>query len=102
MSWPWQEPRWYDWALIEVTDQAVTEGGGLHWLLIRRRISDGEYAFYHAPGPLPLAQLVQVAGFRWKVEDGFAADEELAALDAPASGIQLPGCDLPFSVITRL
>src|SRR5438128_1157817 len=37
-------PRWYDWAFIEVTDPAVT-GGGLHWLLIRRRISDGEYAF---------------------------------------------------------
>jgi SRSO17 transposase len=76
-------PRWYDWALIEVTDPAVTEGGGPHWLLIRRRISDGEYAFYraHAPGPVPLAQLVRVAGSRWKVEDGFAAGKELAALD---------------------
>ena len=76
-------PRWYDRALIEVTDPAVTEGSGPHWLLIRRRISDGEYAFYraHAPGPVPLAQLVQAAGSRWKVEDGFAAGKELAALD---------------------
>jgi len=76
-------PRWYDWALIEVTDPAASQGGGLHWLLIRRRISDGEYAFYlaHAPGPVPLAQLVKVAGSRWKVEDGFAAGKELAALD---------------------
>ena len=59
-------PRWYDWALIEAADPAVTEGGGPHWLLIRRRISDGEYAFYraHAPGPVPLAQLVKVAGSR--------------------------------------
>ena len=67
-------PRWYDWALIEVTDPAVTDGSGPHWLLIRRRISDGEYAFYraHAPDPVPLAQLVRVAGSRWKVEDGFA------------------------------
>jgi SRSO17 transposase len=75
-------PRWYDWAVIEVTDPAVT-GGGPHWLLIRRRISDGEYAFYraHAPGPVPLAQLVKVAGSRWKIEDGFAAGKELAALD---------------------
>jgi SRSO17 transposase len=57
-------PRWYDWALIEVTDPAVTDGPGPHWLLIRRRISNGEYAFYraHAPRPVPLAQLVQVAG----------------------------------------
>ena len=76
-------PRWYDWALIEVSDPAVTEGTGPHWLLVRRRISDGEYAFYraHAPGPVPLAQLVKVAGSRWKIEDGFAAGKELAALD---------------------
>ena len=63
-------PRWYDWALIDVADPAVTEGSGPHWLLVRRQISDGEYAFYraHAPGPVPLAQLVRVAGSRWKVE----------------------------------
>ena len=76
-------PRWYDWALIEAADRAVTCGDGCHWLLIRRRISDGELAFYraHATGPVPLAQLVRVAGSRWKIEDGFAASKELAALD---------------------
>jgi SRSO17 transposase len=76
-------PRWYDWALIEASDPAVTEGEGPHWLLIRRRISDGELAFYraHAPRSVPLAQLVKVAGSRWKVEDGFAGGKELAALD---------------------
>jgi SRSO17 transposase len=76
-------PRRYDWALIEITDPAVTGSGGLHWLLIRRRVSDGEHAFYraHAPGPVPLAQLVRVAGSRWRIEDGFAAGKELAALD---------------------
>jgi SRSO17 transposase len=76
-------PRWYDWALIDTTDPAVTGGDGPHWLLIRRRISDGEYAFYraHAPSPVPLAQLVKVAGSRWKIEDSFAASKELAALD---------------------
>jgi SRSO17 transposase len=76
-------PRWYDWAWIEAADPAVTEGGGRHWLLIRRSISDGEYAFYRAcaPRPVPLAQLVKVAGSRWKIEDGFAASKELAALD---------------------
>ena len=30
---------------------------------------------------MPLALLVRVAGSRWKVEDGFAAGKELAALD---------------------
>jgi SRSO17 transposase len=76
-------PRWYDWALIEAADPAVTDGSGPHWLLIRRSISDGEYAFYraHARGPVPLARLVKVAGSRWKIEDGFAAGKELAALD---------------------
>jgi SRSO17 transposase len=76
-------PRWYDWALIEVADPVAAEGEGPHWLLIRRRVSDGEYAFYraHAPGPMPLARLVRVAGTRWKIEDGFAAGKELAALD---------------------
>ena len=76
-------PRWYDWALIDTTDPAVAEGAGPHWLLIRRRISDGKYAFYraHAPRPVPLAQLVRVAGSRWKIEDGFAAGKELAGLD---------------------
>ena len=76
-------PRWYDWALIEVTDPAVTEGTGPHWLLIRRRVSDGEYAFYlaHAPRPVPLARLVHVAGSRWRIEDGFAGCKELAGLD---------------------
>ena len=76
-------PRWYDWALIEAADPAAAEGGGPHWLLIRRRISDGELAFYraHAPRPVPLTLLVHVAGSRWKVEDGFAGGKELAALD---------------------
>ena len=76
-------PRWYDWALIEVSGPAVTEGEGPHWLLIRRRISDGELAFYraHAARPVPLAQLVMVTGSRWKIEDGSAGGKELAALD---------------------
>jgi SRSO17 transposase len=76
-------PRWYDWALIDTTDPAAGDGTGPHWLLIRRRITDGEYAFYraHAPGPVPLAQLVHVAGSRWKIEEGFAGSKELAGLD---------------------
>jgi hypothetical protein len=35
----------------------------------------------HAPHPVPLALLVQVAGSRWKAGDGFAGGKELAALD---------------------
>ena len=52
-------------------------------MLIRRRISDSEYAFYraHAPRPVPLAELVRVAGVRWKIEESFAGGKELTALD---------------------
>ena len=48
-----------------------------------RWISDSELAFYraHAPHPVPLALLAQVAGSRWKAGDGFAGGKELAALD---------------------
>jgi SRSO17 transposase len=83
-------PRWYDWALIEVTDPALTSSDtssdttvGVNCLLIRRRISNGEYAFYraHAPRPVSLAELVRVAGVRWKIEESFAGGKELAALD---------------------
>jgi len=75
--------RWYDWALVEVSDPAVPAGSGPNWLLIRRRISDGQYAFYraHAPHPVPLTALVAVAGIRWKIEESFAGGKELAALD---------------------
>ena len=50
--------RWYDWALVEVSDPAVTKDSGPDWLLIRRRISDGEYAFYraHAHRRIPNAE----------------------------------------------
>jgi SRSO17 transposase len=75
--------RWYDWALVEVSDPAVTKDSGPDWLLIRRRISDGQYAFYraHAPRPVPVTELVRVAGVRWKIEESFAGGKELAALD---------------------
>jgi SRSO17 transposase len=54
----------------------------VNWLLIRRRISDGDCAFYraHAPRPVPVAELVRVAGVRWQIEESFAG-KELAALD---------------------
>jgi SRSO17 transposase len=88
--------RWYDWALIEANDPALatrpddpagtTNGPAAQpvtGLLIRRNIHTGEYAFYrvYAPKPTPLAELVRVAGVRWKVEESFAGGKELAALD---------------------
>ncbi len=55
------------------SDSAVTDGGGPHWLPIRRRITDGEVAFARAPGLVPLALLVHLARARWKAENRLAA-----------------------------
>jgi hypothetical protein len=74
--------RFYDWALITTIDPGVT-GQGEHYLLIRRSVRTGEYAFYRAwsPQAVSLKTLVRVAGSRWKVEEGFQTSKELAALD---------------------
>jgi len=76
--------RWYDWALIDTVDVAADpDGTSTHWLLIRRNRRTGELAFYRAqaPTPVPLAELVHVAGTRWKIEESFQSSKELTALD---------------------
>jgi SRSO17 transposase len=72
--------RWYDWALIDITDPEVP---GDHALLVRRSISTGELAFYrcYTPAPVPLATLVTVAGRRWTIEESFQAGKGLTGLD---------------------
>jgi SRSO17 transposase len=61
-------PRVYDWARVELTRPGWP--GRRFWLLARRRLSDGELAFYACFGPArtTLAELVGVAGIRWAVE----------------------------------
>lgn len=75
--------RYYDWAWITITPPAG-ETGGCHSLLIRRRISDGELAFYRCftPEPVPLHTLVRVAGTRWNVETCFQTGKRIG-LDEP-------------------
>ncbi|HXT43357.1 MAG TPA: IS701 family transposase [Pseudonocardiaceae bacterium] len=70
--------RYYDWAWI-----ALTAESGHHWLLIRRHPRHGELAFYrcYAPSPVPLGELVRVAGRRWTIEESFQAAKGLAGLD---------------------
>jgi hypothetical protein len=64
--------------LVTLTAQA-----GHHWLLIRRHPRHGELAFYRcfAPIPVPLGELVRVAGRRWTIEESFQAAKGLAGLD---------------------
>jgi SRSO17 transposase len=61
-------PRVYDWARVALTRPGWPGRG--FWLLARRRLADGELAFYACFGPArtSLAELVAVAGVRWAVE----------------------------------
>jgi hypothetical protein len=56
---------------------------GFHWLLIRRRITDGELAFYrcYSPTRVGLPALVRVAGTRWAVQCCFQNTKGAVGLD---------------------
>jgi SRSO17 transposase len=69
-------PRFYDWALIATASP-------VHHLLVRRPVTGGELAFFtcHAPAGTTLAELVQVAGARWAIEECFQAAKNETGLD---------------------
>lgn len=69
--------RLYDWLLLD-------PGADTHLLLVRRSISKpSELAFYlcHTRHPVPLAELVRVAGTRWGVEETFQFAKNETGLD---------------------
>jgi SRSO17 transposase len=74
-------PRVYDWARVALVRPGWPGRG--FWLLARRRLSDGELAFYACFGPArtTLAELVRVAGSRWAVEECFQAGKGQVGLD---------------------
>jgi SRSO17 transposase len=69
-------PRFHDWALI------ATASPSRH-MLVRRPVTGGELAFFtcHAPAGTTLAELVQVAGARWAIEECFQAAKNETGLD---------------------
>jgi SRSO17 transposase len=71
--------RFYDWAVIDLAGSRP----GHHKLLIRRNRATGELAYYRcfSPQPVPLTELVRVAGSRWRVEETFQTAKGLAGLD---------------------
>jgi SRSO17 transposase len=74
-------PRVYDWARVALVRPGWPGRG--FWLLARRRLSDGELAYYACFGPArtTLAALVRVAGLRWAVEECFQAAKDQVGLD---------------------
>jgi SRSO17 transposase len=73
----WRE---YDWAWVRLAaPETEAAAGGHHWLLIRRRLCDGELAFYRCWSLRRehLRTLVAVAGRRWSIETGFQTGKTL-------------------------
>jgi SRSO17 transposase len=63
-------PRVYDWARVPIRPFSEPDR---YWLLVRRRLTDGELAHYlcFCPPGTPLGDLVAVAGRRWAIEESF-------------------------------
>jgi SRSO17 transposase len=77
-----QGERWYAWACIQLP--YTTAPGMAHWLLARRAPSDPtDVAYYRVFGPesTTLAELAQVAGTRWAIEEGFEDAKGSVGLD---------------------
>jgi SRSO17 transposase len=75
-------PRLYDWALIALP-RWQQPADVFHALLVRRRLTDGELAYYvvFAPSGVDLSVLVQVAGSRWTVEESIEIAKDDLGLD---------------------
>jgi SRSO17 transposase len=77
-------PRLYEWAWLQLPDETQAARERAHWVLIRRSLSDrSERAYYRVYGPVTttLAEVVQVAGSRWKIEEGYEQAKGQVGLD---------------------
>ena len=72
--------RTYDWALVPL---ARVGADGQHALLVRQHLITGDRAYYVAftPRRVTLSTLVQVAGRRWAIEQGFETSKQEIGLD---------------------
>jgi SRSO17 transposase len=75
-------PRVYDWAASRFG--TVTEGGLVHWLLIRRSVSDPDDRAYYlclAPQGMSGKDLARAAAQRWAIETCFECAKQETGLD---------------------
>jgi SRSO17 transposase len=76
--------RLYEWAWIQLPGPSERGSQRARWLLIRRNLADpSKRAYYRAAGPAStaLADLVRVAGSRWKIEEGLEEAKGEVGLD---------------------
>src|SRR2546421_12637844 len=79
-----QGPRLYEWAWLQLPDQTEAASEWARWVLIRRSLSDrSERAYYRVAGPatITLAEVVQRAGSRWQIEEGYEQAKGGVGLD---------------------
>jgi len=76
--------RLYEWAWLQLPEQTEAASERARWVLIRRSLADpSKRAYYRAAGPATttLAELVRVAGSRWKIEEGLEEAKGEVGLD---------------------
>ncbi len=82
--------RLHDWAYLELADLGAGEYNealaGQAWtrgLLIRRKIADGDLAFFTtwAPTGTTIEKLAKIEGHRWAIEDSFETTKNELGLD---------------------
>src|SRR6476469_6641892 len=82
-------PRLHDWCYLELADleaepfNSANDGLWTRGLLIRRRIADGDLAFFTTwcPAGTSIETLVAVEGHRWAIEDNFETAKNEFGLD---------------------
>jgi SRSO17 transposase len=77
-------PRLYEWAWLHLPEETAGPRERAHFLLIRRSLADtSKRAYYRVAGPAQttLPEVVQVAGSRWKIEEGYEQAKGEVGLD---------------------
>ena len=77
-------PRLYEWAWLQLPQQAEEHSERARWVLIRRNLTDpSKRAYYRAAGPAQttLVTLVTLTGSRWKIEEGYEQAKGEVGLD---------------------
>jgi SRSO17 transposase len=77
-------PRLYEWAWLQLPNETEATSERARWVLIRRSLADrSQRAYYRVYGPatITLAEVVQVTGSRWRIEEGYEQAKGEVGLD---------------------